>query len=181
VTDSGLRRLPLAYRVVVVIVRPLLMLLTKRDWQGVENLPRRGGFVVCPNHLSYVEPFTFAHFMYDSGREVYYLAKESVFRIPVVGAIIRGAQQIPVYRNSGQAAEAFRAAVAAIEDQGKCVGVYPDPLPGHPGRAVGAAGGPRALLQVGPVVSPQDDARAGGQAGRARGPLRQAGHDNGAA
>jgi 1-acyl-sn-glycerol-3-phosphate acyltransferase len=126
VTDSGVRRLPFAYRVVVAIVRPLLMLLTKRDWQGAENLPRTGGFVVCPNHLSYVEPLTFAHFMYDNGREVYYLAKESVFRIPVVGALVRGAQQIPVYRNSGQAAEAFRAAVAAIQDQGKCVGVYPE-------------------------------------------------------
>jgi 1-acyl-sn-glycerol-3-phosphate acyltransferase len=126
VTASGTRRLPRAYRVVVALVRPLLMALTKRDWQGTENLPRTGGFVVCPNHLSYVEPLTFAHFMYDSGREVYYLAKESVFRIPVVGAIVRSAQQIPVYRNSGQAAEAFRAAVKAIDDEGKCVGVYPE-------------------------------------------------------
>ena len=125
-TASGRARLPFAYRVVVAIVRPLLMLLTKRDWQGAENLPRTGGFVVCPNHLSYVEPLTFAHFMYDNGREVYYLAKESVFRVPVVGAAVRGAQQIPVYRNSGQAAEAFRAAVAAISDEGKCVGVYPE-------------------------------------------------------
>jgi 1-acyl-sn-glycerol-3-phosphate acyltransferase len=49
-----------------------------------------------------------------------------VFRVPVVGAIVRGAQQIPVYRNSGQAADAFRAAVAAIEQDGKCVGVYPE-------------------------------------------------------
>jgi 1-acyl-sn-glycerol-3-phosphate acyltransferase len=126
VTARGRRPMPLAYRIVVAIVRPLLMVLTKRDWRGAEHIPQEGGFVVTPNHISYVEPLTFAHFMHDNGREPYYLAKEGVFRIPLVGAVIRGAQQIPVYRESGQAADAFRAAVTAITEQGKCIGVYPE-------------------------------------------------------
>jgi 1-acyl-sn-glycerol-3-phosphate acyltransferase len=117
--------LPFAYRLAVWIVRPLLMLLTKRDWRGWEHFPRTGGFVVAPNHLSHLDPLTFAHFVFDSGHTPYFLGKEAVFRVPVVGAIVRGAQQIPVYRNSGHAAEAFRAAVAAVE-AGKCVGVYPE-------------------------------------------------------
>ena len=122
----GRRPLPLAYRIVVAIVRPLLMVLTKRDWRGAEHIPQEGGFVVTPNHLSHVEPLTFAHYMHDNGREPYFLGKESVFRIPVVGALIRAAQQIPVYRESGQAADAFRAAVTAVVEEGKCVGVYPE-------------------------------------------------------
>ena len=124
VTPSG-RRLPFAYRLAVWIVRPLLMALTKQDWRGWEHLPATGGFVVAPNHVSHLDPFAFAHFMYDSGHSPYFLGKESVFRAPVVGAIVRGAKQIPVYRNTGHAAEAFRAAVAAVEE-GKCVGVYPE-------------------------------------------------------
>ena len=107
------------------ILRPLLMVLTKRDWRGAENLPETGGFVAVPNHLSYTDPLIFAHYMHDNGRPPFFLGKEGVFRVPVVGAILRGAQQIPVYRNSGQAADAFRAAVAAVEE-GKCVGVYPE-------------------------------------------------------
>ena len=97
VTPSG-RRLPFAYRLAVWIVRPLLMALTKRDWRGGEHLPATGGFVVAPNHVSHLDPFAFAHFMYDSGHSPYFLGKESVFRVPVVGAIVRGARQIPVYR-----------------------------------------------------------------------------------
>ena len=124
-TPSGRRPLPFAYRLAVWIVRPLLMLLTKRDWRGWEHLPRTGGFVVSPNHISHVDPLAFAHFMFDSGHPPYFLGKESVFRVPVVGAILRGAEQIPVYRNTGRAADAFRAAVAAVEE-GKCVGVYPE-------------------------------------------------------
>ena len=124
-TARGTRPLPFAYRFVVAILRPLLMVITKRDWQGVENLPASGGFVVAPNHLSYVDPLAFAHFLVDNDRPPFFLGKEGVFRIPVVGAILRGAEQIPVYRNTGQAADAFRAAVAAVES-GKCVAVYPE-------------------------------------------------------
>jgi 1-acyl-sn-glycerol-3-phosphate acyltransferase len=101
------------------------MLLTKRDWRGWEHLPTAGGFVVSPNHVSHVDPLAFAHFMFDSGHPPFFLGKESVFRVPVVGAIVRGAEQIPVYRNTGRAADAFRAAVAAVEE-GKCVGVFPE-------------------------------------------------------
>ncbi|WP_369796182.1 lysophospholipid acyltransferase family protein [Phycicoccus sp. Root101] len=124
-TASGTRPLPFAYRLAVAIVRPLMLLLTKRTWRGTEHLPTSGGFIVCPNHLSYADPFTFAHFLYDNGHPPYFLGKEAVFRIPVAGAILRGAQQIPVYRNTGRAADAFRAAVAAV-NEGKCVGVYPE-------------------------------------------------------
>lgn len=154
-TPSGRRPLPFAYRLAVWILRPLLMALTKRDWRGAENLPTSGGFVVTPNHISHVDPLTFAHFMHDNGRPAYFLGKESVFRVPVVGAIVRGAQQIPVYRNTGRAVDAYRAAVAAVEE-GKCVGVYPEAtLTRDPGLwpMVGKTGAARiALATRCPVV-----------------------------
>ena len=125
--------------------------------------------MVCPNHLSYVDPIAFAHFLYDNGHPPYFLAKESVFRIPVVGRMITHAGQIPVYRGSTEAAEAFRAAVDAVHE-GKCVADlprgHPDPrsrpvaddrqdrrrpgradhrVPADPGGAVGPAGDPRAV------------------------------------
>lgn len=124
-SPSGRHPLPFAYRLAVAIVRPLMLLLTKRDWRGWEHFPASGGFVVAPNHVSHVDPLAFAHYLYDSGHPPFFLGKEAVFRVPVVGAILRGAQQIPVYRNTGRAADAFRAAVGAVES-GKCVGVYPE-------------------------------------------------------
>jgi 1-acyl-sn-glycerol-3-phosphate acyltransferase len=115
----------LAYRFAAFALRPLLMVLTKRDWRGVEHLPAKGGFVVSPNHISYIDPLIFAHFMYDSRREAYFLAKESLFSIPFVGWVIRRAGQIPVYRNSLAAAKAYRAAVAAVRE-GKAVAIFPE-------------------------------------------------------
>ncbi len=118
-------RLPLAYRFVALLLRPILMLLTKRDWRGTEHLPREGGFVVSPNHVSYIDPLTFAHFMYDTGRPAYFLGKSEIFHIPVVGWLLHKAGQIPVYRASAAAADSYRAAVAAIQD-GKAVGIFPE-------------------------------------------------------
>ncbi len=119
------RRIGFWYRVVVVVVKPLLLLFTKRDWRGMEHIPAQGGFVTAVNHISYVDPLTYAHFQYESGREAHFLAKSSLFKIPVVGRIIKGAGQIPVFRDSADAALAFRAAVDAV-NRGDCVAVYPE-------------------------------------------------------
>jgi 1-acyl-sn-glycerol-3-phosphate acyltransferase len=114
-----------AFRFAVALLRPPLRALTRRDWRGAEHLPPDGGFVVASNHLSYVDPLTLAHFLWDNGYPVRYLGKESVFRVPVAGRIIAAAGQIPVYRESGDAARAFAAAVEAVR-AGECVGIYPE-------------------------------------------------------
>ena len=119
------RKLPRSYRGVAAFLRFWMMLLTRRDWTGAENFPSSGGFVVCPNHISYADPFAFAHFLYDNGHPPYFLAKTEVFTIPVFGRLLSAAQQIPVRRGTVRAPEAFAAAVAAVED-GKCVPIFPE-------------------------------------------------------
>ena len=48
------------YRLAVVLLRPLLTVLTRRDWRGGENIPVDGGFVAVVNHVSHVDPLTAA-------------------------------------------------------------------------------------------------------------------------
>ena len=114
-----------AFTFCVAIVEPLVLLLTKRRWVDGEKVPATGGVVIASNHVSHLDPFTFAHFLYAHGRMVRFLAKAAVFKIPVVGAIIRSAGQIPVYRLTNDASQAFSAAVEAVEN-GECVVVYPE-------------------------------------------------------
>lgn len=118
-------RRPAAYRFAQAVVRPVMSGLTRQDWAGDEHLPRRGGFLVVTHHLSYLDPLVVAHFLNDNGRIPHFLGKVEVFQVPVVGAILRSAEQIPVYRETGQASNAYRAAVAAVE-QGSCVVIYPE-------------------------------------------------------
>lgn len=126
------KKLGFWYLFCVGLLRPLLLLLTKRDWKGVENLRpeilpdgSQEGVVVCPNHISWFDPLVSAHYFYDNGRPPRFLGKESVFRVPVFGWILRNAGQIPVYRETADAANAVRDAIAAIQ-RGECVVLYPE-------------------------------------------------------
>ena len=116
---------PFTYRLAIAIVRPLLMLFTKREWSGAENLPTEGGYVVCPNHYSYLEPLVFGHFLVDHGHSPRYLGKVEVFRAPVVGAVMRRCGHIRVDRRTAQVAQALPEAAAALKANSTVL-VYPE-------------------------------------------------------
>lgn len=60
-----------------------------------------------------------------AGRRPRFLAKDELFRIPVVGRAFKGAKQIPVVRASGDATSALQAAERSIAD-GEVVVIYPE-------------------------------------------------------
>lgn len=151
------QRLGFAYRFVVYTIRPILMVLTRRDWRGAKHLPPVGtGVVVVVNHISHVDPLTFAHFLWDNGRAPRYLAKEGLFRTPVIGKIVAACGQIPVYRESSDAARAYRDGVAAVKS-GECVAIYPEgTITRDPGLwpMTGKTGAARVALETGCPVIP---------------------------
>ncbi|KAB7836458.1 1-acyl-sn-glycerol-3-phosphate acyltransferase [Streptomyces mobaraensis NBRC 13819 = DSM 40847] len=113
------------YRFTAVLAKPPLVVLFKREWRGMEHIPADGGFITAINHNSYLDPLSYAHFQYNTGRVPRFLAKAGLFRNGFVGTLLRGTGQIPVYRESTDAANAFRAAVDAI-NKGECVAFYPE-------------------------------------------------------
>ncbi|AXK33183.1 1-acyl-sn-glycerol-3-phosphate acyltransferase [Streptomyces armeniacus] len=119
------RRIGFWYRLAAVLAKPLLVTLFKRDWRGMEHIPADGGFLTAVNHNSYLDPLSYAHFQYNSGRVPRFLAKVALFKGGPVGTFMRGTGQIPVYRESADAVGAFRAAVDAI-NKGECVAFYPE-------------------------------------------------------
>lgn len=119
------RRIGFWYRLAAVICKPPLLVLFKRDWRGMEHIPADGGFIAAVNHNSYLDPLSYAHYQYNTGRVPRFLAKAGLFKSGFVGLMMRGTGQIPVYRETTDAATAFRAAVSAIE-KGECVAFYPE-------------------------------------------------------
>ena len=113
------------FKYAAAILIPILKALTKREWRGAENLPKTGPVIVISNHLSYADALVFAHFLYSNGRAVRYLGKDSVFKIAIIGKIIRSSGQIPVARESDKASHALDSALGLLE-AGHCVGIYPE-------------------------------------------------------
>jgi 1-acyl-sn-glycerol-3-phosphate acyltransferase len=113
------------FRFGAILIRPLLNLIAKRDWRGVENLPKSGAAIAVCNHISYVDPLLFTHFLYDSGRAPRYLGKASLFKLPIIGRVLLGAGQIPVERETSVASDALQHAIAFLK-AGHLLGVYPE-------------------------------------------------------
>lgn len=109
----------------IVILRPLLFGLLRRDWRGRGNVPGKGGVIIAANHISESDPLALAHFVYESGRYPVYLAKSTLFDVRLIGAVLRGTGQIPVHRDRADAATALDAAEKALVD-GECLMFYPE-------------------------------------------------------
>lgn len=65
-----------------------------------ERVPLQGPVILAANHASYIDPP-----LVGSGlkRSINYLARDNIFRFPVVGAILRSWQVVPVDRDGGGA------------------------------------------------------------------------------
>jgi 1-acyl-sn-glycerol-3-phosphate acyltransferase len=113
------------FAAIVAVLRPILLVLTRRDWRGTENLPREGGFILAANHLSYIDPVLIGHLCVDNGRVPRFMAKAELFAIRGLRPILRGARQIAVYRRSPDASLALREAITALKE-GHCVVIYPE-------------------------------------------------------
>src|SRR3954454_18328673 len=105
-----------AFWVAVALVKPVLLGLTKPDWVDGDKVPAEGGAVIAANHISHLDPVTFAHFVYGQGRLPRYLAKAELFEIPVLGRMIRSMGQIPVHRLTADASQAFASAAQAVRN-----------------------------------------------------------------
>jgi 1-acyl-sn-glycerol-3-phosphate acyltransferase len=119
--EPGGQTISTVARIVNAIMRPL----TKRDWRYQDKVPQTGGVIFVANHISNADPLAVGQFLAFSGRWPRFLAKASVFEIPVVGRIIAACGQIPVQRESAHSKDALTAAARAIEE-GRALVIYPE-------------------------------------------------------
>ena len=121
----GQRRLGFWRRFAVVLVLPVLTVWTKRTWTGMENIPATGGVIIVPNHESHFDPLVVAHYIYGAYRWPRFLGKASLWKVPVLGFLLRKVQQIPVERGSVEAVKSLDALVEALDKDGVVV-IYPE-------------------------------------------------------
>ncbi len=66
-----------------------------------ERVPLTGPVILASNHASFLDPPLVGSGLH---RDINYLARKSLFRFPVLGAILRGVNAVPVDRDGGGAA-----------------------------------------------------------------------------
>jgi len=109
----------------VIVLRPLLALLIRNKWSGTENIPKKGGVIFAPNHLSYVDWGTDALFFQANGRYPTFLIKDGAFKVKGIGPFLYKAGQLPVHRGRADAGLVLKEAEKRLAE-GAAVIFYPE-------------------------------------------------------
>jgi 1-acyl-sn-glycerol-3-phosphate acyltransferase len=112
-------------RLCVLIIFPLTNALFRMRWHHLDRIPATGPVLLAVNHSSQPDTAAVARLVWQSGRIPRFLIKSTVFDWPLMGTVMKGAGQIPVYRNSRDAADSLTDASEAL-NRGECVIIYPE-------------------------------------------------------
>lgn len=115
-----------AFRIVASIVIPTFRFSARYHWHGPNRLPADGAFVLAPNHFTNIDPLVVGTAVYISKRAPRFLAKASLFRVPVVGKLMSGMGQIPVERSGRTRLSDPLGGGRSLVEQGGAIIVYPE-------------------------------------------------------
>ncbi|MCA1009482.1 lysophospholipid acyltransferase family protein [Halobacillus halophilus] len=62
---------------------------------GKHNIPKEGPVIVCSNHISNADPPVVG---ITNSRDIYFLAKEELFKNKLIGGILKGVHAFPIKR-----------------------------------------------------------------------------------
>jgi 1-acyl-sn-glycerol-3-phosphate acyltransferase len=140
-----------------LVLHPGLRLLMRFKWAGKQSIPKTGGIILAPNHLSYADWPAIA--LFSDGyahRYPVFMIKSAIFEVKVIGPLMYKFGQLPVYRDRGDAGLVLKQAERALR-KGDSVIVYPE---GTASRdpdlwpMVGKTGAARLALTTGAPVIP---------------------------
>jgi 1-acyl-sn-glycerol-3-phosphate acyltransferase len=125
VTDSPSNESP-THRNWTWYIFQLIMQLISAFWlryrvRGLEHIPAAGGGLVLANHQSFLDPLLIG---LPLRRPISFLARDSLFRIPFVGWVLRNTYVRPISREKASTA-IIRETVQRLE-QGYLCGMFPE-------------------------------------------------------
>ncbi len=111
----------LVYLVLKNLARVVLLVLRRWEVYGRENLPASGGIILVANHVSNWDPVVI---ICAFKRKVHFMAKAILFRIPVIGYVVKSSGAFPIEKEKSNRS-AIRTAVRLL-GEGQVVGVFPE-------------------------------------------------------
>jgi 1-acyl-sn-glycerol-3-phosphate acyltransferase len=109
------------YRFAKAVVNAIFRPLYRIEAVGLENLPEEGGVLLCSNHISNFDPIVVGIL---PKRDVYYMAKEELFEIPIFGKVVSMCNAFPVKRGLSDR-EALRKGLSVLKE-GHVLGLFPE-------------------------------------------------------
>ncbi len=101
---------------------PLFRVLFAVEYHGLKNVPEHGAVIIAGNHPSYLDP---ALVGLPIRREIHFMAWDALFKVPLLGQLIRALGAFPVDIRKGKGESAFREALRVL-NAGDALGIFPE-------------------------------------------------------
>ena len=108
------------YKMLKIIIKPILKLLYRPTAKGIENIPKEGPVIFAGNHKHAFDPVVV---MTHTDRIVHYMAKESIFK-GLHGKLLEAIGIIKVYRTKSNPMAVIEA--TQVLEQGGTIGIFPE-------------------------------------------------------
>lgn len=109
------------YNIAVPIAKLIMSLKYKLRYEGKENLPKTGAYIVSANHLTSFDPVLLAM---NSGRVIHFMAKYETFEKPFTRFFLTHFNSFPVKRGSSDKSS-IEYAIKLIK-HGEVIGIFPE-------------------------------------------------------
>ena len=104
-----------------LFVFPIYKFVFKGHLIGRDNIPQKGNFIMVSNHGSLLDPPLLGHAL---GRNISFMAKAELFKIPFLGFVIRACGAYPVKRGIADK-NTIQTACNKLSSN-KCIGIFID-------------------------------------------------------
>src|SRR5512145_2028219 len=113
---------PMLFSIIRLIAYPLFRVLFSVEHRGVENVPEEGAVIIAGNHPSYLDPLLVG---LPIKRTIRFMAWDALFKVPLLGQIIKAVGAFPVDIRKGRGEAAYREALRVLEN-GDALGIFPE-------------------------------------------------------
>ena len=138
------------YQIVKCLIKPLFNLLFYVKVEGLENLPKQNGYIVCGNHARAIDPILIG---VNLPQKVHFMAKSELFKNKIMGLIVRGLGAFPIKRGEADL-KSIKTSLRLLQNN-QNIGIFPEgtrnfsgELKAEPGIAMLAVRSKRPVVPV---------------------------------
>jgi 1-acyl-sn-glycerol-3-phosphate acyltransferase len=113
---------PMILSLIKFLARPLFKVLFALEHHGASNVPTDGPVILAGNHPSYLDPLLVA---LPLKRTIRFMAWDALFKVPLLGGVIKAMGAFPVDLRKGKGESAYREACSVLE-RGEALGIFPE-------------------------------------------------------
>lgn len=119
--DDSALRMDMSYAVSRHLVRLIFSTYFRGEVYNAHNVPERGPLIIASNHVGYIDPFCVGAAV---NRRICYLCRESAFKWPIIGYLLKKWNAVPVDRD-GKNPRGLKAVLDRLKD-GEAVMLFPE-------------------------------------------------------